>query len=60
MRADPATALPRHHHRCREVGIEEFIVKPFRVEDLRRVVRCAPRRPASTEQDGKIVAPCQC
>jgi CheY-like chemotaxis protein len=33
--------------RCREAGIEEFIVKPFRVEDLRRVVRCAPRRPSA-------------
>mmetsp|Transcript_346 Transcript_346/g.905 ORF Transcript_346/g.905 Transcript_346/m.905 type:complete len:977 (-) Transcript_346:554-3484(-) len=29
------------HDRCREAGIEEFIVKPFRVEDLKRVLTVA-------------------
>lgn len=27
-----------HPRRCREAGIEEFILKPFRVEDLKRVM----------------------
>lgn len=29
------------HDRCREAGIAEFIVKPFRVEDLKRVLTVA-------------------
>ncbi len=41
VRALLPAAAPR---RCREAGIEEFIVKPFRVEDLKRVMQtCAPR-----------------
>jgi hypothetical protein len=43
MRARLA-ALPQVlHERCMEVGIEEFICKPFRVEDVQRVVS-NPRR----------------
>ncbi len=26
------------HDKCREVGIEEFVCKPFRVQDLQRVL----------------------
>jgi len=33
------------HDRCKGVGIEEFICKPFRVEDLQRVVKNARRVP---------------
>ncbi|KAJ9522841.1 hypothetical protein QJQ45_023624, partial [Haematococcus lacustris] len=32
---------------CREAGIEEFIVKPFRVEDLKRVVSTRRRTPCA-------------
>nr|AML76429.1 putative LOV domain-containing protein [Chaetopeltis orbicularis] len=38
-----ADTLQVLHDRCREVGIEEFITKPFRVEDLQRVMSCAAR-----------------
>ena len=27
------------HERCKGVGMEEFICKPFRVEDLQRIVK---------------------
>ncbi|KAG1674483.1 hypothetical protein FOA52_003088 [Chlamydomonas sp. UWO 241] len=31
------------HDRCRDAGIEEFIVKPLRIEDLQRVLSVPPR-----------------
>nr|AML78993.1 putative LOV domain-containing protein [Carteria crucifera] len=40
LSADTLQAL---HDRCKEAGIEEFILKPFRVEDLRRVMKCHTR-----------------
>ncbi|KAG2500572.1 hypothetical protein HYH03_001342 [Edaphochlamys debaryana] len=30
------------HDRCREAGIEAFLVKPFRIEELARVMRAGP------------------
>ncbi|KXZ49250.1 hypothetical protein GPECTOR_22g842 [Gonium pectorale] len=33
------------HDRCREAGIEAFLVKPFRIEELARVMRTGPPRP---------------
>lgn len=33
------------HDRCLEAGIEQFITKPFRVEDLRRVMKTCNRLP---------------
>ncbi len=33
-----ADALKDLHDQCLEAGIEEFVMKPFRVEDLRRIV----------------------
>ncbi|KAL6758459.1 CheY-like superfamily [Haematococcus lacustris] len=44
LSADTLQAL---HDRCREAGIEEFIVKPFRVEDLKRVVSTRRRTPCA-------------
>ena len=38
-----ADTLQELHDRCREAGIEEFIVKPFRVEDLKRVISVCSR-----------------
>jgi len=40
LSADTLQAL---HDRCKEAGIEEFIVKPFRVEDLKRVMQTCRR-----------------
>nr|AML78291.1 putative LOV domain-containing protein [Pleurastrum insigne] len=41
-----ADTLQTLHDRCREAGIEEFIVKPFRIEDLRRVMQASSRTQA--------------
>jgi hypothetical protein len=41
----PSTCIQVLHERCKGVGIEEFICKPFRVEDLQRVVKNARRVP---------------
>ncbi|KAK9819724.1 hypothetical protein WJX72_001676 [[Myrmecia] bisecta] len=38
-----ADTLQVLHDRCKDVGIEEFICKPFRVEDLQRVVKTSRR-----------------
>ncbi|GIL75275.1 hypothetical protein Vretimale_7967 [Volvox reticuliferus] len=37
------------HDRCREAGIEAFLVKPFRIEELARVMRTGTQRPRSTK-----------
>nr|AML77436.1 putative LOV domain-containing protein [Heterochlamydomonas inaequalis] len=42
LSADTVQAL---HDRCKEAGIEEFIVKPFRIEDLKRVMKACHRVP---------------
>ncbi|GIL51154.1 hypothetical protein Vafri_7226 [Volvox africanus] len=45
------------HDRCREAGIEAFVVKPFRIEELARVMRTGPQRPRSTkplDQDAPV------
>lgn len=49
-----ADTLQVMHDRGREVGIEEFICKPFRVEDLQRVL--AHVRPPCSPPAGQ--APC--
>ena len=44
------TILQVLHNRCKEVGIEEFICKPFRIEDLHRIIahsRILPRQTAA-------------
>lgn len=46
LSADTLQAL---HDRCREAGIEEFIVKPFRVEDLKRVMNTCARPPPAVD-----------
>jgi CheY-like chemotaxis protein len=60
----PSSPTNQHHRRCRDAGVEEFLVKPFRVEDLRRVVRCAPRRPSAGpsagDADAQPPAACSC
>lgn len=65
-----ADTLQDLHDRCREAGIEEFIVKPFRVEDLKRVINVCCRvvgsRRAADLQGAassgclrqKVVSPC--
>ncbi|GFR47530.1 hypothetical protein Agub_g9248 [Astrephomene gubernaculifera] len=42
------------HDRCREAGIEAFLVKPFRIEELARVMRTGSagvRRPSTLETE---------
>ncbi|GAX74943.1 hypothetical protein CEUSTIGMA_g2389.t1 [Chlamydomonas eustigma] len=45
-----ADTLQELHDRCREAGIEEFIVKPFRVEDLKRVINVCNHVIASRQE----------
>ena len=45
--AEPSHGLRMQvlHDRCKGVGIEEFVCKPFRVEDLQQVVKHTRRLP---------------
>ncbi len=38
------------HEQCREAGIQEFICKPFRMEDVQRVLALVPPRPTSPDR----------
>lgn len=46
-----ADTMQTLHDRCREAGIEEFIVKPFRVEDLKRVLSVCNHVVASRREE---------
>lgn len=53
--AQPSTLNPKTpnplsqalHDRCREAGMEAFLTKPFRIEDLKRVMRLVAAARAS-------------
>ncbi|KAG2443814.1 hypothetical protein HXX76_002157 [Chlamydomonas incerta] len=45
------------HERCREAGIEAFLVKPFRIEELARVMRSGSGRPLRSSANGGSVPP---
>ena len=40
--SEPLCTLQVLHDKCRAVGIEEFVCKPFRVQDLQRVLCKTP------------------
>lgn len=45
------------HERCREAGIEAFLVKPFRIEELARVMRSGSGRPLRNSAGGNPLPP---
>lgn len=45
-----ADTLQVLHDRCKEAGIQEFICKPFRIEDVQRVLALVPPRLATAAQ----------
>lgn len=51
-----ADTLQVLQEQCKQAGIEDFITKPFRIEDLQRVIRNPRRVPRTTPPD--IISEC--